>query len=204
MGIDIGHIVRHNFMDFENPKEVERFLYAAEEKLCNFFGCSRLEIVNNGETQDYGIYMSGSQIGSIQLYRGFWFIGTAYRFSQYLSCDFVRRMFFDFTNALGGEDGWSCDDNHSWNCSKFNIDEEDFDQWLKMANKAGIGEYSKDVQIGNPCEYNIFYDSFDDLKAELKQLQERFPDYQINTISTIGECFIRAIREGKLYLLVIN
>lgn len=155
-----------------------------------------------------------------ELHCGYWDIETYYHYCRYFlytidntgqKCVILRNVFFDIARILGYDEGWVCDEYHSWNCG---LEENDgFEEWLKYPKDGDKDEsmvHEYDISIAKSyneiqkLDYKSkYHDTFKECRELFNHYQEVFPAYEIVTISQAGD-YILAAQGDDLYLLNVN
>lgn len=215
MSVDCSMILRDDsLLELKTLEEKVARIKKMEDFLMKKYGVSnRKDAVSYEELDDesdlrfdfdpYGIV-------SINLYKGFWEIETAWGYSQYFDREggpsSLQRDFFDMAQDFGCSDAYVCSEHCTWNgCAVENLT---FSEWIdEMRSRYGdIREITPEVDYWNSDEKpfpEVFHESFVALKDEMAQLSEKVSNlgYQANGISCVGWFFITVSKDGKVYLM---
>ena len=185
-----------------------------EDFLMKKYGVANREDAISSEELDKENYLSFNfdpyGIESINLYKGFWDIETAWGYGQYFDREggpsVLQRDFFDMAQDFGCSDAYICSEFCTWNGG--DVEHLTFTEWLEeMQSRYGeIQEITPEVDYWNSDERpfpQVFHDSFTALKDEMTQLADKVSKlgYQANGISSVGWYFITVSKDGKVYLM---
>lgn len=217
MGIDLVHIVRHGFRQYNNHEASLKFVDQTIQTLKdNLF----INEENEGFTlaidkEDFGYISFHLPVYDVDfvLHNGFWEVESAFRYCQLFFHDgasfWLRELGFDIARALGQQEIWYADEYHAWDGECCGDAQTTFEQWNERATKKlgkGITEF--DVLGFSECDSildfdfdPVYHDSLEDCRVKFEKLQSELPEYRLLGISTMGDKFLRCEKEGQLFLV---
>jgi len=230
MGVDIAFIIPTKLRSKRNHKECVRCLDATISQVERFFHGKKhfiysryvekeneelLRQFSPTELELYSFTVPFLDNGTFDLFAGFWCVTNAYRHWHYfVKCkdtqghwrSFLREIFFDAVRMIGGTEGWLCGD---MSLDEF-VDYKDdaFDAWVHSGEGESWGTVhdfdlaeAKDMkEDGFPDYWAKEHDTFKECFELLQEYQNRFPQYEILTIHSIGENIL--IADGdNIYLM---
>lgn len=218
MGVDISHIVRHDFHELKDLDKSRAFCENTRDSLWSHLLLS--SHIDNEVEDDYNdIEYLDDEIGfelripycdiELDLRDGCWKIESYFHYTQLLMGNYVRNLAFDITRALGQSEAWHAEEYYTWNGGPLEDPKCSFQQWYDFAkNKYGkdipefnslcIGQYDQKQQL----RYEpIYHDGFDECLSEYNQLQNKTDKYRLVGLTRIGSHILRAEKDGELFLL---
>ena len=213
MGVDITHIIRHDFKDVKNRTSAMHFVKETIEKLkknLHIYGVDEEFTI----VEEFGTIKFQLPIYDVEfeLHNGFWDIESYYHYCQivmhqgdYFS---LRRMTFDIARALGQNEAWYAAEYYTWNGG--NIEQADipFEEWIEFVHKkyGSIPEFSQDAimkqgDVHIPDYEPVYHDSFKECIEKFKEVQSILNDYSLLGIEYVGNGFYRCEKDGGLYLI---
>lgn len=211
MGVDITHIIRHDFRNVENKKTSEQFVIKTIDRLKKNLliqgvdACFECESDENFRLPIYDV--------SFTLHNGFWQIESFYHYCQVVMHQgdyfWLRRLTFDIARALGQDKAWYAEEYYTWNGGVCDVPEATFEEWYEDSiRKYGkqIPEFDQEAIIARGDEiYNeyepIYHDSFKECKELFDKLQARLGDYRLLGLLRTGNGYLRCEKDGLLYLI---
>lgn len=218
MGVDISHIIKHNFRQVSDRKAARRFVDQTKRLL-------RDKLLMQSVGWPYETFYDKSSnekffrlpVYNVEFYlhNGFWQIESYHHYCQIMYQayhDFyLRRLCFDLANVLGQDEAWYAEEYYTWNGYGCEEPETTFEEWHERA----VTQYGHDIpefdqsaflsQRDAPeIDYEpIYHDSFAECKLLFQELQERLKlkDYRLLGLSRIGNDFLRCDKDGKLSLV---
>lgn len=216
MGVDISHIVRHNFREVEDKEKSRRFVektIAALKKnllIQKVDDCFeyRYDCEFNETTFTLPIYDV-----EFTLHNGFWQIESFYHYCRIVMHDsdyfHLRRLTFDIARALGQDEAWYAEEFYTWNGDGCELPETTFEQWMESSRKMygkPIPEFDQaaimvqgDVSI--PDYEPIYHDRFEECKELYDNIQAKIDGYKLLGLNRIGNDYLRCERDGQLFLI---
>ena len=219
MGVDISHIVRHDFHELDDLDKSHAFCEKTRDRLWSNLLLN--SCIDNKEVDadcsyiNYWDEESGFELRlpyndiELDLRSGCWEIESFYHYVQLVLGDHVRNLIFDIVHALGQAEAWHATEYYTWNGGPLENPMCSFLQWYDFVQqKYGesipefsslcVGQYDKDDQL---CYEPVYHDSFNECFAEYNQLQNKTDKYRLIGLTRIGSCLLRAEKDGELYLL---
>ena len=198
MGVDVTHIVRHNFKEYNDMQACKKFVINTAYKLKTQLHdevCVRRNDVNWKEIDELGWeptlthgpdekYPDMPKEFSIRLNRydvelilrnGFWQIESYFHYSQFFSLYkghfYLRDMISDIARVLGEKEMWHAEEYYTWN-GGCEMEYVSFEDWLEYAKSTeqGITEFDEAYWLAHPNEWPMPPIFHDDLSG----LNERF------------------------------
>lgn len=215
MGVDITHIIRH---DFRFTQDIPRSLEFARRTVDRLKKALHIpnpdtdfELSFDEELKEITFYLPIYEV-EFSLHSGFWQVESFYHYSQLVrhQGDYfrLRALTYDLTCALGKEEAWYTTEYYTWNGGKCDTLESTFEAWNEQASKAygkPITEFSLsafNLQMDNYPDYEpIYHDSFLDCRDSFNRLQADLLGYRLLGIYRIGKYFVRCEKDGQLFLL---
>ena len=134
MGVDVTHIIRHEFRDVKDKKAAMVFVDETIQRLkknLHIYGVD--DEFGLREEYDTLIFRLPVYDVDFELHNGFWDVESYYHYCQIVMHDgdyfWLRRKIFDIVRALGQEEAWHATEYLTWNGG--NIEEADvpFEDW---------------------------------------------------------------------------
>lgn len=230
MGVDVTHIIRHDFKDVKNHKAAKKYLLLTlellKEKFCIHLDSSdgRFKILSEDTNEmcfcffpfDYTFFLRD----------GFWQIESNFKIHQLVKKDkennyWLRNSVYDIARALGQNEAWHAEEFYTWNCRYWDIETINFNTWLKKVKRRVKKEHGKEISRFPPesettgtyyawgngvCYDPIYHDMFIGCDEKFKELQSRITDYRLLGISSISHIcanidFLQCEKDGYLYLI---
>lgn len=216
MGVDISHIIKHDFRQVEDKNASKDFVMKTIKRLKN-----NLLIQEEDECfeyqylEDYNETTFRLPIYDVQftLHNGFWEIDSFSHYCQIVMHHgdyfWLRRLTFDIARALGQDEAWYAEEYYTWNGGGCETSESTFEEWLESSIKKygkNLPEFDQnsimaqgDVHI--PDYEPIYHDSFKECKELYDRLQSKLPDYKLLGLYRTGNGFLRCEKDGMLFLI---
>ena len=216
MGVDITHIIKHNF---RQTHDVHLSLEFAKETIERLKKGLFIQESNSGFELRYDGEQSEIRFGlpvynvEFFLHSGFWQIESFFHYNQLAIHQDnywgLRWLTYDIARILGEEEAWYAEEYYTWNGGNCETLESTFEEWYEQAVKdygKSIPEFDQsafiaqnDVHIPD-CE-PIYHDSFRECKTHFNRLQAQIVGYNLLGIYRIGKNFVRCTKNGHLFLL---
>lgn len=211
MGVDVTHIIRHNFKDVKNHKAAKKYLLQTLELLKEKF-CINLDSKDERfeircEDIDDMCFRLPNYYFDFYLRDGFWQIESNVHYIQIVwpinNVYWLRDMIYDIARALGQNEAWHATEYYTWNCCFCEMETCNFDKWLKAAKK----QYKKPISEFIPGVVDIedyapiYHDTFIGCDERFNELQNRITDYKLIGISRIYKNYVQCEKEGYAYLI---
>lgn len=219
MGVDITHIIRHDFHDVKNRKASEAFARRTIDKLKSEFRMDNYSIELYTEEYDDSFYYAFNlPIYDVEfiLRDGFWEINSFFHYCQIVMHEgthfWLRELTFDLARALGQDEAWYAEEFYTWNCANFDINNGSFEEWLSFAKSSlngHIPEFDRDPimrqgKVHIPDYEVIYHDSFKECSKLFNDTQQKLgEDVILLGISRIGNTY-RCLKNGNVVLLNID
>lgn len=219
MGVDITHIIKHDFHDVKNRKASEAFARRTIDKLKSEFRMDNYSIELYTEEYDDSFYYAFNlPIYDVEfiLRDGFWEINSFFHYCQIVMHEgthfWLRELTFDLARALGQDEAWYAEEFFTWNCANFDINNGSFEEWLSFAKSSlngHIPEFDRDSimrqgKVHIPDYEVIYHDSFKECSKLFNDTQQKLgEDVILLGISRIGNTY-RCLKNGNVVLLNID
>lgn len=216
MGVDISHIIRHDFYEVENSKAAMSY---AKDTILRL----KKNLYISNDTEDFYLQDEGDDGGitfrlpiydvDFFLHNGFWCIESYFHYCQIVmhSKDYfwLRRKIFDIARALGQEEAWYAEEYYTWNGGCCELPTDSFEEWYKRATlKYGdkIPEFNQESIIAQgdvhiPDYEPIYHDCFKECKELIVQLQNKIPEYELIGLQRTGYNLLRCKKDDELFLV---
>lgn len=215
MGIDISHIVRHDFYDLDDLNKSRAFCEKVRNQLwSNLLLDSCIDDEMDGPDlyldEEFGFELRiPYQDIELDLRPGCWDIESFYHYIQLVMGNYVRDLVFDIVHALGQEEVWHTTEKYTWNGGPLDDPKCSFQQWYDFIkdkygenipefNSHCINQYDKDDYL---IYENVYHDNFEEPIAEFNRLQNKTDKYRLIGLTRVGKNMLRAEKDGELYLL---
>ena len=216
MGVDISHIIRHNFYEVEDKDASKLFVQKTIERLKN-----NLHIQNSIESFRYHYDEESNETTfylplydvEFTLHNGFWQIESFYHYCQVVmhegSFFWLRRLTFDIAKALGQNEAWYANEYYTWNGGGCEDSEATFEQWLEWSVK----EYGKDIpefdqssiidqgDVHIPEYEPIYHDSFKECNELFSSIQLGLQGLDLIGLTRFELCKLRCERNNSVVLI---
>ena len=155
MGVDISHIIRHDFNEVEDNKKAWAFVRdtVALIKKQLFINVSDdyFDIQHRSDEDDSEIEFKLPVYDmDFYLHNGFWQMESYFHYCQLImhhNGHFgLRRRTYDIARALGQNEAWYAEEFYTWNGGECEYAETTFDQWMKSVHL----KYGNNIQEFNP------------------------------------------------------
>lgn len=216
MGVDITHIIKHNFRQTDNIQLSIEFAKKTIEHLKkvlliqNSIDCFELQYDEDCSEIRFELPIYDVEF---TLHSGFWQIESFFHYCQLVMHQdnyfLLRWLTYDIARALGENEAWYAEEFYTWNGGKCETLQSTFEEWHEQATKdygKSISEFDPpsiiaqgDVHI--PDYEPIYHDSFKECKAHFNHLQSLIAGYRLLGIYRIGKNFVRCEKDGHLFLL---
>ena len=216
MGVDITHIIKH---DFRQTHDIQLSLDFAKKTIEHLK--KELLIQNPNESFELQYDEDCSEIRfklpiydiEFTLHNGFWQIESYLHYCQLVMHQddyfWLRWLTYDIVRALGKKEAWYAEECYTWNGGKCETLESTFEEWYEQATKeygSSIPEFDQSAIIAQgdvhiPDYEPIYHDSFKECYAHFNRLQSQIIGYKLLGIHRIGNCFVRCEKDGHLFLL---
>lgn len=214
MGVDISHIIRHDFMQVEDKIVSKAFVLETIDRLKqnlfihddqNFF------FYYDEESNEFTFKLPIYDV-RFYLHNGFWQIESYYHYCQLVMHKngfWLRQLTYDIARALGQNEAWYATEYFTWDGCGCDIPEVTFEQWMENCMKKygnPIPEFNQasimaqgDVHI--PDYEPIYHDSFRECKVEFDFLQSKLDNYRLLGILRFGNRYLRCAQDEGFNLI---
>lgn len=214
MGVDISHIIKHNFHELGNRLATEQFVKGTIGRLKkNLQIRPEYDLWEYNYDEDEIMFKLPVYDVEFYLHDGFWQIESYYHYCQIVMHQgdyfWLRRMTFDIARALGQEEAWYAEEFYTWNGGGCDVPDISFKDWLDSAEKGygkPIPEFDQKAilaqgNVGIPKYEPIYHDSFKECKEQYELLQSKISDYKLLGLSHVGNGFLRCEKNGLVFLI---
>lgn len=218
MGVDISHIIKHDFHEVANKEAAIAFAKATIERL-------KKNLLLDNPDEDFELCNDGDMGISFQLpvydvefnlHNGFWRIESYFHYCQIVMHHgeyfWLRRLTFDIARALGQDEAWYAEEFYTWNSDLCEDPEIEFESWIHGAElEYGdvIPEFDQqsimeqgDVHI--PNYEPIYHDSFKECIDLYDSIQSQLPTSKLLGLQRTGLNMLRCEKNGQLFLIDEN
>lgn len=213
MGVDVTHIIRHEFKDVKNHKAAMDFVNEAVQKLkinLHIFGVDdEFELRDDDETIKFRLPVYDVEF---ELHNGFWDVESYYHYCQIVmhdgDCFWIRRKIFDIARALGQNEAWHAEEYFTWNGGNIEDPNVPLENWLDFVYQkyCPIPEFDQnaimkqgDVHI--PDYEPIYHDTFKECIDTFEVVQNKLKGYKLLGLEYVGNGYYRCEKDGGLYLI---
>lgn len=226
MGIDVSHIIRHNFRNIKDRTATNEFvLHTIEqlkEKLCLCEADDDFEYYNSEEYNEYGFKVPYYDV-DFCLHVGCWRVESYHDYYQlFMHKDDIfpiRRTIYDLARALGQSEAWHASEQYTWNGNGLEETEHSFERWLCIAKQRLIEKEKSRYGIreipefpteeilsiaGNGMNYdyvNVYHDKFKDCDDLFKIYQAQLTDMRLLGLTTDAKGNLRCEKGGVILLV---
>lgn len=213
MGVDISHIIRHDFKEVNNHAAAMDFVKETIERLkknLHIYGVDdEFEL-----REDLGTIIFQLPVYDVefQLHNGFWVVESFYHYCQIVMHHgdyfWLRGKTYDIARALGQNEAWYAEEYYTWNGG--NIEEPDvpFEDWIVFVNQkySPIPEFDQNaiMQQGDvhiPNYEPVYHDSFKECNDTFNEVQSKLKDYTLLGIEYIANGYYRCKKDEGLFLI---
>lgn len=213
MGVDVTHIIRHEFRDVKNHKAAMAFVNETIQRLkinLHIFGVDdEFELREDDGTISFRLPVYDVEF---ELHNGFWDVESYCHYCQIVmhdgDCFWLRRSIFDLARALGQNEAWHAEEFYTWNGGNIEDPDVPLEDWIDFVNhKYGpIPEFDQTaiMKQGNvhiPDYEPVYHDTFKECKDTLDSVQSKLKDYKLLGLEFVGNGYYRCEKDGGLYLI---
>lgn len=216
MGVDVTHIIRHEFRDVKDKKAAMVFVDETIQRLkknLHIYGVD--DEFGLREEYDTLIFRLPVYDVDFELHNGFWDVESYYHYCQIVMHDgdyfWLRRKIFDIVRALGQEEAWHATEYLTWNGGNIEEAYVPFEDWISFVNKknGSIPEFDQNaiMKQGNvhiPQYEPVYHDTFKECKETFSDVQSKLKDYKLLGLEFVGNGYYRCEKDGGLYLINSN
>lgn len=231
MSVDLSLIIPNTCRSLLDKEDAKKCFNDTIERIVKYFHGRRnfiteitiAEEENEEHDLEYSFEIPIINI-SVNMHAGFWDIWPVADYCSYFY-PYAKDIFgkprfwprdicFNAAMAFGFNEGWICDDNHSWNCELSENTESTFEDWVVYGDTAEDGilyeldvmdfadvDYSKHMY---PDYHEKYHDDFKECHAVLEVIRKKFPEYEILLINEPLRDYVLAAKGEELYLLNIE
>ena len=219
MGVDITHLIRHDFHDVKNKEASVEYVDKTVARLRKELHLESEPINIEIEDFDNNCFCVSFDIPDydveVTLRNGFWQIESFFHYCQVVMHQddyfWLRSITFDIARALGQNEAWYAEEYYTWNCEDFDIEKDDLDQWLSFVNKKYNGRIPEfdvknimdqgDVYI--PEYESIYHDSFIECRDQFENIQRKLGNIRLLGLHRTGHSY-RCERNGRLMIIDVD
>lgn len=212
MGVDISHIIRHDFRQVEDKNASKAFVIKTIKQLKKNLHIQENFTFRYDEEFNETTFRLPFYDVEFTLHNGFWQIESYYHYCQLVmhrgDYFWLRRLTFDLARALGQDEAWYATAHYTWNGGGCENPEDTFEQWMEWCIKRygkNLPEFDQasimaqgDVHI--PEHEPIYHDSFKECKELYNKLQEKLGYYKLLGLLRTNEGELRCEKNGFLFL----
>ena len=214
MGVDITHIIRH---DFRNIKDHDASLKYAKDTLeslkkkLHLHGPDELfEFRDDDEGLTFRLPVYDVEF---TLHNGFWQIESFYHYCQIVMHHddyfWLRRLTFDIARALGQKEAWYAEEYYTWNGGNIENNEVPFEDWISFVEQQygkPISEFDQEAimrqgDVHIPDYEPLYHDDFKECIALFEKEQSKLNGYELLGLAIIGNGYYRCLKDGGLYFI---
>lgn len=178
MGVDVSHIIKHDFRKVYDPISSMEFVKNTIQRL-------KKNLLLDNPEEDFEVCYDEDRnettfqipVDDIEftLHNGFWQIESYYHYYQFVmpyNGEFlIRRKIYDIAKALGQDEAWHAQEYYTWNGHGCEEPETTFEEWYERAIIQYGGELPDfnpvvlSIQGDYPTEYEpIYHDTFQEYR----------------------------------------
>ena len=233
MGVDVTHIIRHNFHNGQDIQACKKFVintaYKLKTQLHDEVFVRREDVAwkaieERGWEQtlldkpednwpaEFSIHLNRYNC-RLFLRDGFWQLDPPFHYCVLVMHPegrlWLRDVVYDIAHALGENEVWHADEYHTWNSGEISIETITFEEWLAYARntKDGIKEFDAPYWLSQDrfgeCIPPIFHDSFADLEKYREELNEQCGAYDLCGIIKVDGEYVVS-KDGKVFWMNIE
>lgn len=214
MGVDISHIIRHDFKNIKNHASTMDFVKETIERLKK-----NLHIYGVDEEfhlqEDYcGFITFQLPVYDVEfeLHNGFWDVESYYHYCQIVMHDgdyfWLRRKIFDIARALGQNEVWHAAEYYTWNGGNIEDPNVSMEEWIEFVTKqyGSIPEFDQHsiIQQGDvyfPDYEPLYHDTFKECIDTFNEVQSKLKGYTLLGLEYVGNGYYRCVKDEGLYLI---
>ena len=213
MGVDISHIIRHDFRDVKIHAAAMDFVKETIERLkknLHIYGADdEFELRVKWETITFHLPVYDVEF---ELHNGFWNLESYYHYCQIVMHDGdyfgLRRKTYDIAKALGQNEAWYAEEYYTWNGGNIEDPDVPLEDWIEFVHQkhGPISEFDPkaimqqgDVPI--PDYEPVYHDSFKECNDTFNEVQSKLKGYTLLGLEYIGNDYYRCENEAGLYLI---
>ena len=214
MGVDISHIVRHDYYDINDLDKSRAFCEKTYSRLRSYLLLDSCIDENGAGGVSYVDDEMGFEMRvpyndvEFDLRPGCWEIESYFHYAQLVLGNHVRRLVFDVVHALDQKEAWHAAEYYTWNGGPLDNPKCSFQEWYYVKNEYGtrisefnsqcMWQYDKEDKL---CYDSVYHDNFEECFEEFNRLQDKTDKYRLIGLTRIGNNMLRAEKNGELYLL---
>lgn len=226
MSVDLSLIIPNNCRSLRDKEDAKRCFYDTIERIVKYFHGRRNFItditISDEENEEHDLEYSFEipilNISAI-MHAGFWDVWPVANYSSYFY-PYAKDMFgkarfwprdccFNAALVFGFNEGWICDEFHSWNSELSENTESTFDDWVVYGETVEDSIlYELDAMAFADVDYPDYelkyHDDFKECHAVLDVVRKKFPEYEILLIDEPLRDYVLAAKGKELYLLNIE
>ena len=216
MGVDISHIIRHDFRQVKDKKAAKAFVDKTIDRLKKNLLIQDVddcfEYYHDDERNETTFRLPIYDV-EFTLHNGFWQIESYYHYCQIVMHNgdyfWLRRITFDIARALGQDEAWYAEEFYTWNGGVCEVPESTFEEWLESSIKRygkNLPEFDQDSIMAQGYEQipdyePIYHDSFKECKELYNKLQSKLGEYKLLGLDRTGNGYLRCAKDGRLFLI---
>lgn len=215
MGVDVTHIIKHDFKDVKNYKAAKKYLLQTlkmlKEKFCIHLDNDDARFEIRDEDVEDLMFRLPPFACDFYLRDGFWQIESNFHYCKLVwpidGVYWLHDRIYDIARALGQTEAWHADEFHTWNCDYCEMETIDFDSWLKKTEKKFLRKHHKPIPLFSPetasieCYDTVYHDTFIGCNERFNELQSKIKDYRLMGISRIYKNYVPCEKDGYAYLI---
>lgn len=213
MGVDVSHIIRHDFKDVKNQTAAMDFVKETIERLKkNLYIYGVDDEFYLREELDTIIFRLPIYDVEFELHNGFWDVESYYHYCQIVMHQgdyfWLRRKIFDIVRALSQNEAWHAAEYYT--CNGGNIEDADvpLEDWIAFVEKkyGHIPEFDQNsiIQQGDvhiPDYEPVYHDTFKECVDTFEEVQSKLKDYTLLGLEFVGNRYYRCKKDDGLYLI---
>lgn len=219
MGVDVTHIIRHDFKDVKNHEAAKKYLLQTlemlKEKFCVQPDYPEEEFEIWCEEIDDMKFRFPPYAFDFYLRDGFWQIESYFHYCQLLMPNelgvfWLRDDIYDIARTLGQKEAWHAEEYHTWNCDYCQMETTNFDSWLKSTERVFKKKHRRPIPEFDPHtatvgKYDtVYHDNFAGCEERFNEIQNKLEGYRLMGLSSIYTNYVQCERDGYVYLINPN
>lgn len=214
MGVDISHIIRHDFKNINNHASAMEFVKETIDRLKKNLHIYGVDDEFELNEDDCGFISFRLPVYDVEfnLHNGFWDVESFYHYCQIVMHQgdyfWLRRKTYDIARALEQNEAWYAEEYYTWNGG--NIEEPDvpLEEWIEFVTKKygpipefNQGAIMKQGEVHIPDYEPVYHDSFKECIDTFNEVQSKLKGYTLLGLEYIGNGYYRCEKDGGLYLI---
>lgn len=214
MGIDISHIIKHDFRKMHDRKAAMDYIEQTIDLFRKYFLLTNpiddFDIFQDEESGETKFHLPYYEM-DFYLHNGFWQIESYDHYIQLVLHEgayfWLREEMFDIAKALDKDEIWYATEHYTWNGDGCAEPETTFEQWYESA----LQHYGKPIpefdvayimqQDESFRAEPIYHDTFRECKILYDIIQSQLGPFRLMSLMRVGDGYLKCEEEGQMYLV---